>query len=129
MTPGDRRTLAYDGPVLDLTYESIQQDLPTVIGMLANFIGIELDQDLATLVQDRADFEFMAAHKDQFADRAPWGGNFERVVNGRVGDSKQRLAAELRTRLDDAWQTQVTPLVGYADYAELRAELDRRHSG
>jgi len=41
------------------------------------------------------------------------------VVTGRVGDSKQKISAELQSELDEAWQRYVTPMLGYENYDQL----------
>lgn len=124
----------HDPEVLLLCYEEMRRDPGTAIDRIARFVGIDLDEDLKSLVLERSSLPFMLAHKDRFDDRLmrellvrmgalPPGGDSAKVRSGEVGGHRSALSAELATRLDGVWAEQVTPALGLADYAELRAVL------
>jgi hypothetical protein len=75
-------------------------------------------------VVEQATFEFMSRHREKYQERVP-GGVLEMVVTGRVGDSKQKISAELQSELDEAWQRYVTPMLGYENYDQLLDSISR----
>lgn len=121
--------------VLLLAFEHMKQDLPGTIAKVADFIGIELDDELRALTEDHASFAFMAEHGDVFDDammrelserRAglPPGSDSTKVRKGEVGEHRQQLSPDVAAEMDTIWQKEITPVTGHADYASLIAELD-----
>lgn len=118
----DFHQFEYDGPVLYLCYEHMQKNLSATVQRVAEFMGVDLDEELHDLIVQQSGFEFMAEHKDQFADRTPVG-LFSKVVTGRVGDSKQGVSAELNEIMSEKWQQIVTPALGFVNYDEFSESL------
>ena len=129
----DRRN---DEDVLPLCYENMKADPSRTIERVAAFIDIPLDEELREIVLRQSDIKFMQAHKEQFEDhiirkarsaamRLPLDGQLNKVRTGQVGESKERVADEIRNELDAVWQEVVMPKTGLHSYAELRKELDR----
>jgi len=124
-----------DNPdVLFLCYEDMKQDLDATIRMIADFMHIELDEELFKIVQKHASFKFMKAHNDQFDDhlirdalnaqlKLPHDVSTSKVKNGRVGDHKQHLSAELIKTIDARWVELMQPDYGLACYADLRQQI------
>ena len=81
-------------------------------------MGLNPSSALQQKVVEQATFEFMSRHREKYQERKP-GGVLEMVVTGRVGDSKQKISAELQSELDEAWQRYVTPMLGYENYDQL----------
>jgi aryl sulfotransferase len=123
-----------DENVLALSYENMKVDLSSTIERVAEFIGIELDEELRQIVLKQSDIKFMQEHKDQFEDhrirkarseamRLPLDGQLNKVRNGQVGESKQVLSDDIKKELDVIWQEEITAKIGLNSYDELRKEL------
>ena len=120
--------------VLLLTYEGIHADLPVAVRIIADFLGIDLDEDLFDIVVEQASIGFMQAHKSKFSDPImleasakhgfiPGNDTITKVYNGRVGDHLTQLPAEIAAEMDAIWKEAVTPKTGLASYAALREAL------
>ena len=129
----DRRN---DSDVLPLCYENMKADLLRTVERVAAFIGISLDEELKEIVVRQSDIKFMQEHKDQFEDhiirrarseamRLPLDGRLNKVRNGQVGESRERVPDEIRKELDAVWREVVTSKTGLQSYEDLRKELDR----
>jgi hypothetical protein len=116
--------------VLLLTYEWMKADLPGSVQTIADFLGIDLDADLFEIVVRQASLEFMRAHKSKFSDPImleasakhgylPGNDTITKVYNGRVGDHRSALPAEIGAEMDAIWQETVTPQTGLASYEDL----------
>lgn len=114
----DFHTTDYEGQVLYIAYEDMKLNLPAAVRRVARFMGLDPSRVLLQKVVEQATFEYMSRHKEKYQELVP-GGVMEMVVTGRVGDSKQRLSAELESELDEAWQRYVTPMLGYQNYEQL----------
>lgn len=123
-----------DERVLPLFFENMKTDLAGTIEKVAEFIGIELDDELKQIVLKQSDIKFMQAHKDQFEDhlvrkarsgpmRLPLDGQLNKVRNGQVGESKEIVPDHIKTELDKVWQTEVTAKIGLKSYEDLKKEL------
>ena len=120
--------------VLPLCFENMKTDLAGTIERVADFIGIELDEELKQIVLKQSDIKFMQKHKAQFEDhlvrkarsaamRLPLDGQLNKVRNGQVGEAKEKVSDEIKVELDSIWQSVVTPKIGLKSYDELRKEL------
>jgi hypothetical protein len=120
--------------VLLLTYEGMKADLPDAVETIADFLGIELDEDLFEIVVKQASLDFMLAHKSKFADPImleasakhgflPPSDTVTKVKTGRVGDHRTTLPAEIGAEMDAIWRETVEPRTGLASYQALRAAL------
>lgn len=123
-----------DANVLLLAYEHMKADLTGTIRRVADFIGIELDDELLAMTQEHASLDFMLAHKDRFDDSLmrtrsekvcglPPGSDSAKVRKGEVGGHKEKLSPEVLAKLDAIWQREVAEVIGFKDYASLIAEL------
>ncbi len=120
--------------VLLLSYEEMKRDLPGTIRRVADFIGIQLDNELLHIVTHQSSFAFMLAHKDKFDDKLmrersekvaglPTGSDSAKVRKGEVGEHRQELSAEIIAGLDAIWQREITPRLGFPHYEDLAAAL------
>jgi len=123
-----------DADVLPLCFENMKTDLPGTIERVAEFIGIELDEELRQIVLRQSDIKFMQVHKEQFEDhlvrkarsaamRLPLEGQLNKVRNGQVGESKDRVPDEIKQELDAVWREEITAKIGLNSYEDLRKEL------
>jgi hypothetical protein len=127
-----------DNPdVLLLSYEHMTADPEWAVRKVAGFCGLPLSDALLALTLERSSLAFMLAHKDRFDDammrrlsevrcNLPPGGDSAKVRKGGVGGHRQELPAEIIKALDDTWTSAITPVLGFADYASLEAELRQR---
>lgn len=120
--------------VLLLTYEGMKADLPGTVQTIADFLGIDLDEELFEIVVKQASLEFMWAHKSKFSDPImleasakhgflPPNDTITKVRNGRVGDHRTELPVEIGAEMDAIWQEKVAPGTGLASYDALREAL------
>lgn len=123
-----------DTDVLYLVYEHMKEDLTGTIRRVANFIDIELDDELLAITEKHASLEFMLQHKDRYDDlllrvlsieRAglPAGSGSSKVREGKVGSHKSGIGQELKEELQEVWQREVTDVIGYKSYEDLIADL------
>jgi len=123
-----------DADVLPLCYENMKADLPRTIEKVANFVGIRLADELRQIVLRQSDMKFMLEHKDQFEDhiirkarsaamRLPPDGRLDKVREGQVGESKNRVPGEIVKELNRVWLEEITPKIGLNSYEDLRKEL------
>lgn len=119
--------------VLFLCFEDMKDDLRPVVARIAEFCGIEADDDLVDRATRQATFEFMSAHSSQFDDHPTTGAlmkllgfppaNTSKIRAGRVGDRDRELSPRVRAALDEAWHEDIAGPLGLSSYAELRAAL------
>ncbi|MBV1878081.1 MAG: sulfotransferase domain-containing protein [Pseudomonadales bacterium] len=127
--------VSHQNNVLCLAYEQMLAAPETAIQRVAEFIDIPLDDDLLTLTREYISFEFMLKNKNRFDDAMmialseqrcslPAGSDGAKVRIGQAGGHQQILSAATSEALDQVWQEKITPVLGFANYAALLAELD-----
>jgi len=127
----DRRK---DKDVLPMCYENMKQDLPGAVERVAEFMEIELDDELKDVVVRQSDFKFMNEHNHKFDDHIvrdtrnavcgiPADGTTSKVKNGNVGESKIHVSQEAMDEFDRVWQKEITTTIGVKSYDDLRNEL------
>lgn len=120
--------------VLFLCFEDMKHDFDKTIRIIADFMQIELDEALFNIVKEHASFSFMKAHNEQFDDHLirdalnerlgiPHDVVTSKVKNGRVGDHKQHLSAELIKTIDARWAEWMQADYGLTHYADLRQHI------
>jgi hypothetical protein len=112
----------------------MKTDLAGTIEKVANFIGIPLDDELRQIVLQQSNIKFMQEHKAQFEDhlirkarsasmRLPLEGQLNKVRNGEVGESEDRVSDEIKKELVEVWRKEITAKIGLGSYEDLRQEL------
>lgn len=126
-----------DNPaVLLFSYEHMSEDPTRYIERLAAFCGIPLDNKLLQITLERTSLPFMLLHKDKFDDlmmrqkseercNLPPGSESAKVRQGGAGGHRTVLSSQVTAMLDEAWAREAAPATGFANYAELAAELRR----
>ena len=119
--------------VLLLSYRRILNDPAGHIRRLAEFAGIPLDEGLLELTLERTSRDYMLAHRDRFDDALmrklseDLGGLPDRSDSAKVraGDPghSDELPSALSERMDEIWTARITSTLGFANFAELEAEL------
>lgn len=105
-----------------------------MIGRLARFLDLRLDESQVDVVEQMTSRDFMHAHKDRFDD-AMMCALMERKLGipadsdstkvQAVGSDPTVLPPAIVERLEETWAERVTPVTGHADFAALAEELDR----
>ena len=124
-----------DNPnVLLLAYEHMVEEKELAISRVAEFCNISLDDELLAVTLEHTSRDFMLAHKDRFDDammrelseRAgglPKGSDSAKVRAAGAQPRRDELPDAIRAGLAEIWRSEVTPHTGFADFAELEAEL------
>ena len=120
--------------VIALCYEDLKNDLPEAVNKVAQFIGIELDDELKDIVVKQSDIQFMKQHKSQFDDHLvrqaryktlglPLAEHISKVRNGQVGESKNGVPDAVKAEFDKVWRAEIKLKTGLDSYEDLRKEL------
>ncbi|NVE95537.1 sulfotransferase domain-containing protein [Altererythrobacter lutimaris] len=115
------------------TYRWAVKNKRAMIERMAKFIGVELTQELADLVDERTTRAFMVEHMDKFDDAMVAQALEEKVGIPAASDSTKVQAegsdaktvpAAIAAEIDAMWTERVFPATGHADFASLAAEVD-----
>lgn len=119
---------------LFLTFEKLKQDLAGSVAKVADFLEVELTDEVMAKVVEQSSFQFMNAHNSQFDDhyllnarrdvcKLPLDATTSKVRSGKSGGDKG-LTPEILQQLDEYWQKIITTELGFEDYASLRQAID-----
>ena len=122
-----------DPNVLWLCYEDLKDDLPGNVKKVASFMGVEADDDLLAIANQRSSFAWMSAHGTKFDDhflrdkvKARMGLDDTAVTVGKVRKDggkvggRKAIPSEVVALLEQRWEASLGAL-GLKDYAALRA--------
>lgn len=127
--------------VLWLHYEDMVKNRESVLRMLAELIGVHLDQPLLNRLVDHSSMEHMRgiANKinpspDNYVGRivAGFGGltsgyargmKFGKLRRGIPGDGLRDLPSEIAQELEREWRARITARLHYPDYDAMRNAL------
>jgi hypothetical protein len=122
----------HDVDVLYLVYEHMLKNPEGTIEQIAEFSGIELDDELRAITVEHASLSFMQKYKDRFDDAMmrkkseetflPVGSDSAKVRVGKSGE--HTLSAKTIETLNQIWRETVTPVTGFDTYEELIASLE-----
>ncbi len=125
-----------DNPnVLLLAYERMSADGIAMIRQVADFIDVNLDDELLSITKTNTSLEYMLANKNKFDDllmRArseaccdlPLNSDSSKVRIGEVGAHHYELPEDIKTEMDQIWHEEITQTLGYADYQALLDTFD-----
>jgi len=124
-----------DDDVLLMAFEHMKTDLPRAIERIAEFIGIELDDELREITERYSSIKFMQEHKNRFDDRLmrelserlaflPPGSDSAKVRAGQVGEHARHTSDKVVAEIDAIWLEEITKKFGYRDYRALTEALD-----
>lgn len=120
--------------VLLLCYEAMTADLPGTVRKVANFIGVDLDDELLAIVVRQSSLDFMLAYKDRFDDKLmrehservahlPPGSDSAKVRKGEVGSHWYELPPAINDQMDQIWREEIAATLGFPDYDSFRVAL------
>lgn len=128
----------HDPNVLLLCYEDMLVDLEGSVRRLAQFLGIQLDDELREIVVRQSSREFMLKHRERFDERRsrecayrrrgiPYESDAYKVTAGASDSARYRLSDELERELDDIWHEQIAAHTGLSSYEDMRRALRELH--
>jgi hypothetical protein len=119
-----------DDDVLALSYEDMVADPDAVPPIVADFLGMELDDETMSTVISNCRRSTMTQHGSKFEEillrqkRDPLMGLPAGGTASKVNASTSAvLPLYIATELDAVWAKTVTPILGFASYDEFRAAL------
>jgi hypothetical protein len=121
-----------DDDVLLIAFEHMKLDLSGTIERVADFIDIQLDDELRKITEHHASLKVMQEHKNRFDDRLmrelservaslPAGSDSSKVRTGKVGEHTQHLSDDLSAEMDSIWQREIADKLDFQSY---RAMID-----
>lgn len=125
--------------VLWLFYEDVVKDKEAYVKHIADFMGIELSEELLNITLEQSSKEFMAAHADKYDEHMlklarneacglpKLAGLHEHSVGKvRIGSRENDvLSSETLQKMDQRWQEVVFPVTGCRNYDELREQVNK----
>ena len=116
---------------LALCYEDMARAPDDVPAVVADFLGIEINDTTMAQVIQNCSRDYMLTNVSQFDDHfmrniqdpllgIPQGGNAAKVTDGR---SKVVVSDELKETMQNIWNEVVTPALGFKNYQEFRQAL------
>lgn len=115
------------------TYRWAVKNKRAMIARMAEFLDIELTQELADMVDHHTTRAFMVEHMDKFDDfmvsqalekKAGIPANSDSTKVQVEGSDAKVLPAEIAEQIDAMWAERVAPVTGHATFASLAAEVD-----
>ena len=109
----------------------MKADLPRTVHKIAQFMGIELDDELFDIVVRQSSREYMLKHSHQFDEQhmreiggkrasLPPAIDSSKVTSGNSNHARYQLSSESKQILDDIWCEQITAKYGFETYNDLR---------
>ena len=119
---------------LIFAFEDMVSDLEGTVGRVAQFIDLDVTDEVLDIATWQSTIEFMKAHGHQFDDHLlrdarneaaglPASAGSTKVRKGKIGGYKQALSEDVLSALHKKWQEIVTPVVGIENYDELRKAI------
>ena len=125
----------HDDDLLFLFFDHLKEDHEGCVRRIANFMGVECDDDVIARVVHTTTHAEMARHHSKFSvhrfatvlaeklgeSPPPDSELVSRVRKdgGKSGEGKEKLPAEVQQLIDDMWQEIVTSKLGFNDLNEM----------
>lgn len=121
-----------DNPdVLLLCYEHLQETFASKLQKVADFIGVDLDVELADTVQQQSSLDFMREHGTHFDDHflrlqtyqamgVPEKSYSSKVSSNEASLHRPRPSDRLIADMQARWEQDVTQRTGFKDYEALK---------
>lgn len=116
--------------VLLLSYELMQEDIRPTVVRVAEFIGVDADDDLVDLVVHQSSRDFMLEHGDRFDDllhrqrsdavgALPLGAGSTKVTAASDEPSRYVLSPDVLAAMERNWAETMDASFGLSTYAEV----------
>lgn len=107
--------------VLVILYEDMTRDPQQAITTVADFLGVELNQQQFDLVCKKSSFGYMKANDEKFSPPAWDAGRVPMVRSGKSGNSKELLSDAAQQQLDQYCMEELSKLGSDFPYQDLYA--------
>jgi hypothetical protein len=112
------------GNVLVVSYKAMKRDLEKIVRQVAEFLGIEVPDDVIGDVCRKSSFEYMKAidHKFGMFPALPWSNRAEMVRSGKQGGAGELLGPERQHAIDEHCMAELKRLgsdLPYEEFADL----------
>jgi hypothetical protein len=112
----------------------MKSNLEETIRRVANFIDVELDEELFEITLKNSSYGFMKEHENQFDESlsrkymeehcgTPLGGNSTKVRTGKMDNHKEELPSDISQEMDSIWKNEISSKLGLDSYQALWDEL------
>mmetsp|Transcript_2002 Transcript_2002/g.7156 ORF Transcript_2002/g.7156 Transcript_2002/m.7156 type:complete len:315 (+) Transcript_2002:35-979(+) len=119
-----------DETVLWLYYEDLKDDLPACVHKIAEFMGLEYDEERERIVVSQSSISFMKEHEHKFNEALtkkhrngpcglPEGAGCSGSKVSTGGRHGIALRAETAEQMEKKWADIVQPVTGFASYSEM----------
>lgn len=108
--------------VMILTFEEMKADMPLVISKMAEFMGVEMDDEELARVAEKSTFEYMQAIGHKFNPPAitPLASSDRKMIRrGASGSSGELLNAAQQQKIDHWTRSRLAELGGAVPYDEI----------
>jgi hypothetical protein len=124
-----------DNPnVLLLCYEDLQASFATYLPVIAKFLRLQLDTELEQIVIRQSSLDFMRTNNKHFDDHflrnaherrsgITLDGSSSKVSSLESAVGRPKPSEQLVRDMQARWEQEVTPRIGFEDYAQLKQSL------
>ena len=123
---------------LFLTFDELKRDLDQSVRRIADFLGLQLNEEQMQRVIHQSSYAFMRDHSHQFDDHYLIDGRREAsgLPDGTVGSKVRNkdavgtikhLPDDLSQQLDELWAKEIEAVLGFASYADMVTHLDNEN--
>jgi hypothetical protein len=124
-----------DNPnVLLLCYEDLQDSFATYLPVIAEFLRLPLDEKLQKTIIRQSSLDFMRANNTHFDDHflrnaherrsgIALDGSSSKVSSVEAAAGRPEPSEQLIRDMQARWEQEVTPRIGFPDYAQLKQYL------
>ncbi len=129
---------ALDNPnTLAVCYEDLVPEKLIYINRICNFLGFDCTPEHLSLIEHQSSFEFMKKNEEKFDEKhlrikcrflkpGDTTSLTSKVRSGKQGGHKEELSEESIALLERQWQEIITPVLGFKNYDEFRANVIQR---
>jgi len=107
--------------VLLLSFKEMKRDLPGTVRQIADFLGVQADEEILRRVCEKSSFEYMKRIDDKFGVWAmvPWRKPTKMMRKGVQGGSAELLTPERQGEMDEIFRAELKRLGSDLPYEEF----------
>jgi hypothetical protein len=121
-----------DNPdVLLLCYEHLQLTFSSTLPKIAEFIGVDMDEELEEIVNRQSSLDFMREHGSHFDDHflrlqrydamgVPRDSYSSKVSSREASRNRPVPSEKLIADMQAKWEREITPRIGFKNYEALK---------
>ena len=101
-------------PVLYVSYEQLTNDFDTALQRIANYLHVELNEDMVSRIKKYASFEYMKTHESKFGqvalvDTKKVYNQF--IRNGKIGEGNEQMNTKQKEYFDSRFNQLIAPFL------------------